>query len=330
MFIKKLYNDLDTLVDESLEGELLLYPDTMDIIPGTRFLVRRECDKKPKGYVKMVGGGGAGHEGPGPGFVGPGRYDLGIIGDVFAAPAANKMFRAISAIDDGSPIVLGVTNHTGDILNSRLAVQMCRAKGIDVHMHVIYNDIASAPKGQETDRRAIGNAYNVTMMMAEWGESLEDILRVSEKTNRYTRSYGVGIRSAIHPESGLTIMEMPEDEIELGIGVHGESSGERIKLPRSNELARIVCDKLLDDLEVERGEELVLNLQGLGGMTWMELYIFYKDVYRYMQEKGIKVYRASAGNSGTQELGGFILSIGRLDEEMKYWLNKELPERYLK
>jgi len=329
MFIKKLYNNLDTLVDEAMRGQKLLYQDQMgDIVPGTRMIVRQPRFKKPKGLVKMVMGYGAGHDGPGPGGVGPGGLDLAVPGDVFAAPAANKVFRGIMSIDDGSPMIISATNHTGDVLNTRLAVQMARNKGVDIHMHVIYDDIASAPKGQEKERRAIGSVYGVTGKMAEWGESVEEILRVAEKTNQYTRSYGVGLRSAIHPLSGLPIMEMPEDEIELGIGVHGESSGNRIKLPTSAELAELMCSKLLDDMDAQPGEELAVSMRGLGGMTWTELYIFYKDIYNYLTSRGIRIYSTSTGNSGTQELGGIILAFARLDDEIKMWLNKGLPDRY--
>lgn len=326
--LKKLYNNVDTLVEESQEGHRLMYPESGDIkiVNGTRLIVRQPKDKKPKGLVKIAGGYGSGHEGPGAGGVRPGGSDLGIPGEIFAAPAANKIFRGLMEINDGSPIILNVTNHTGDVLNSRLAIQMARAKGVDVHMHLIYDDIASAPKGQEKDRRAIGSVYSVMGTMAEWGESVEDILRVAEKINTYTRSYGVGLRSAIHPVSGLPIMEMPEDEIELGIGVHGESSGNRIKLPRSRELAKIMCDALLEDMDAQPGEELAISVRGLGGMTWTEIYIFFKDVYEYLQERQIRIYSTSSGNSGTQELGGIIMAFARLDDEIKYWLNKGLPE----
>lgn len=330
MMIKKLYNELDTLVDEALEGQKLMYPEGGDIltVSGTKLIVRRPQDRKPKGLVKLAMGYGSGHEGPGPGGVRPGGNDLGVPGDVFAAPAANRVLRGLTAIDDGSPIILNVTNHTGDVLNSRLAVQMARDRGIDVHMHIIYDDIASAPKGQEKRRRAIGSVYNVMGIMAEWGESVEDILRVGEKTNRFTRSYGVGLRGAIHPVSGLPIMEMPDDQIELGIGVHGESGGNRMALPRSSELAKLMCDNLLNDMDAKDGEELALSVRGLGGMTWMELYIFYKDIYRYLTSRNIRIYSVSSGNSGTQELAGVILAFARLDDEIKYWLNKGLPERY--
>jgi len=310
-----------------MEGSRLLYPSgTSEVLPGTRITVRKPEYRKPKGLVKIAGGGGAGHEGPGAGRVGPGGSDLSIRGDVFAAPSGPQIFKGLQAIDDGSPIFVSVTNHTGDVLNFGFACQMAQSRGMDVHMHLSYNDVASAPKGRENERRGIGGCYSVTSTMAECGEPVEEMLRMAQKTNEYTRTFGVGIRSAIHPVTGLPIMEMPEDMIELGIGVHGESSGNRIKLPRSRELAAIVVDTILEDMPVESGEEICLNLGGLGGMTWMELYILYKDIYYYITGKGIKIYQARAGNSGTQELGGFILGIARIDEEIKKWIHTKIPE----
>jgi dihydroxyacetone kinase-like protein len=328
MIIKKIYNDTETLVEEALEGNFLLFPGKSELIDGTRIRIRKPEYRKPKGLVKIVMGGGSGHEGPGPGGVGPGGLDAMVSGDIFAAPPAAQLFKALCAIDDGSPIILMATNHMGDVLNSKLAVQMCREKGIDAHLHLLYNDVASAPKGQEKERRATMGVYSVAAVMAENGAGLEEILRVAEKTNEYTRSYGVGIRSAIHPVTGLPIMELPEDEIEMGIGVHGEGSGKRIKLPRSRELAKIVCDILLEDMPVARDEEIAVSLQGLGGMTWAELYILYKDIYYYLTDRRIRIYSAKTGNAGTQELGGFILAIARLDDEIKKWLAAGIPDRY--
>ncbi len=331
MFLKKLYNDLDTLVDEAMAGSRLIARDAdkySRVLPNSRITVRRDKYKKPKGLVKMVGGGGAGHEGPPGGFIRPGGFDAMTTGDVFAAPSALQMYRMIREIDDGSPILMNMTNHMGDILNARLCRQICEANGMNnVFMSVSYNDVASAPKGHERERRSIGGCLGGTTTMAECGCSVDEIIAYADKCCQLTRAYGVGIRSAIHPITGLPIMEMPEDEIEMGIGVHGESSGNRIKLPRSRELARIVCDILLDDMPIERGEEIALSLGGLGGMTWTELDILYKDIYEYLVlEKGLKLWRTGVRNAGTQELGGFILSIGHPDEEVKKWMTTPLPK----
>ena len=333
MFIKKLYNDLDTLVDEAMAGARLMAQPDADkysrLIPGTRITVRSDKYKKPKGLVKLVGGGGAGHEGPPGSFIRPGGFDAMTTGDIFAAPSARQLFRMIQEIDDGSPIIMNVARHAGDVLNSTLCKQLCEANGIDhVYLSIGGNDVASAPKERMNERRGSGGALSCSTIMAESGESVEEILRLAEKCNLRQRSYGVGIRPAIHPVSGLPIMgDMPEDEIEMGIGVHGESSGKRIKLPRSHELAEIVLGILLEDMPVPKGEEIVFNLGGLGGMTWTELDILYKDCYEILtQDYGLKIWRHRVGNAGTQELGGFTMSIGWPDDEIKKWMTTPMPK----
>jgi phosphoenolpyruvate---glycerone phosphotransferase subunit DhaK len=334
MFIKKLYNDLDTLVDESIAGSRLMANDPYSyLLPNSRITARKPEYRKPPEYVKLAGGGGAGHEGPPRGFCRPGGSDAGVTGDVFTAPSATQLLRAVKeAYGEGpGPVLMNVANHAGDVLNTKLCIQLAKAQGIDTRMSIMYTDVASAPKERMKERRGLMGCFQCAGMMAEWGEPIEEIMRVNEKLNTYARAYGVGIRSAIHPMTGLKIMEMPDDEIELGIGGHGESSGNRIKLPRCKELAVMVADILLNDLEAERGEEIGFGLHGLGGMTWMELNILYKDLYEYMVlDKGLKWYRPGVGNSGTQELGGFVVSISRIDDEVKKWVNMPLPERYNK
>ena len=331
MALKKIYNDVESLVEEVIIGQRLMFPGgTSETLPDNiRISVRKPEFKKPKGLVKIAGGGGSGHEGPGGrGFEpGPGGGDVSIRGDIFVAPSAAQIFKGLCAIDDGSPIYCGVANHTGDVMNFRLAVEMAKARGMDVTMHTNgYTDVGSAPKERAAERRG-GGGFAYAGLMAECGEPVEEIIRMSIKGAMLTRSFGVGIRSAIHPVTGLPIMEMPDDMIEMGIGVHGENSGKRIPLPRSKELARIVCDILLDDMPVERGEEISLGLRGLGGLAWTEIYILYKDIHEYLVgEKGIKILRVNTGNSGTQELGGFILSITRQDDEVKKWANAKIPE----
>ncbi len=333
MFIKKLYNDLDTLVDEAIAGgRLIAQPDAdkySRLLPNSRITVRTDKYKKPKGLVKLTAGGGAGHEGPPGVMIRPGGFDAATQGDVFAAPSARQMFRAIQEIDDGSPIIMNVARHAGDVLNATLCKQLCEANGIDhVYMSIGGNDVASAPKGHEDERRGNGGVFNTTAIMAECGESVEEILRMAKKCNDRQRSFGVGIRPAIHPVSGLPIMgDMPEDEIEMGIGVHGESSGKRIKLPRSRELARIVCNILLEDMPIPSGSEIAISLGGLGGMTWTELDILYKDIYEYLvYDWNYKIWRHSVRNAGTQELGGFVLAIGQPDDEIKKWMTTPLPK----
>ncbi len=333
MFVKKLYNDLDTIVDEAIAGNRLIAQPDADkysrLLPNSRITVRADKYKKPKGLVKITGGGGAGHEGPAGVFCRPGGMDAMTQGDVFAAPSARQMFRALEEIDDGSPIIMRVANHAGDVLNAKLCMQLAQAKGMDIHMMIGYDDVASAPKERMQDRRAIGGPLGVATIMAECGESVEEIMRLNEKCNLHNRAYGVGLRSAIHPVSGLPIMPMEEEMMELGVGVHGESSGNKVPLMRSRDLAKYIMDVLLDDMPVPEGEDIVLNLGGLGGMTWMELDIFYKDLYEYITNvKHLNIWRHNVRNAGTQELGGLIVGLGWPDDEIKKWMQTPLPDIY--
>ena len=331
MALKKLYNDLDSLVDEAMAGARLIAAPDSDkysrVLPDSRITVRTDKYKKPKGLVKFTMGGGAGHDGPPGVFCRPGGADAMTTGDVFAAPSGQQLFRAIQAINDGSPIIMNVANHAGDVLNAKLCAQLCKAAGIEVFMNCGGNDASQTDKEVGLGRRSIGGVFRGNTMMAEYGCSVQEILDYSAKCVQRSRAYGVGIRSAIHPVSGLPIMPMPDDEIELGIGVHGESNGIRIKLPRSRELAELVCDKILDDMPIPKGEEVAVSLGGLGGMTWTELDILYKDIYEYLTiDKGLKIWSHGVSNAGTQELGGFILSLGQPDDEIKKWMTAPLPK----
>jgi len=334
MFIKKIYNDVDTIVDEVREAQRIIAPPPYSReIPGTRIMVRKDEFKKPKGLVKLVGGGGSGHEGapnPGRGFgPAPGSMDMMAAGDIFAAPAPAVLLRGIEEVYDGSDVFFNVANHAGDILNAKMAIQMAKMKHgwENIYWQAVGNDVTSGPKGTPPEeRRGIGGSFGFSGIMAELGKDVGEIMRMNRKCAEFTRAIGVGIRPAIHPVTGLPIMPMPEEKIEIGIGVHGESAGVLIDLPRSKDLAAMLCDRLLDDLDYVRGEELVFGLNGLGGMAWTELYILFKDIYRYLEGKGAKFHNFRIGNGGTQELGGIILTISRLDDEIKEWEKARLPE----
>ena len=322
MLIKKIQNSPDTLVDETLEGYHRLHPDEFDIIPGTRGIIRTEKERKEKGKVKLVSGGGSGHE---PGcftMIGRGGYDLFVAGDVYAAPSWMQMVRCIQAIDDGSPILYTVSNHAGDVLNANMAMEVLLSKGVNIRKVIHYDDISTAPKGRESERRGLlGALGRITGVAAERGCSLDEVERLDRKAVNNSRCYGFGFRSAIHPCTGMTIMEMPNDEIEMGIGMHGESSGKRIKMLKSEELSKIISDIIIEDLDLIRGEEVAVLVNGLGGVTCMEYSIFYNDIYKYLTSLGIKIFSATAGNGATtQELGGILVAFGRVDDEIKsFW-----------
>jgi len=336
MFIKKIYNDVDTIVDEVREAQSIISPAPYSrTIPGTRISVRKDEYKKPKGLVKIIGGGGAGHEGAprrgGGGFgLGPGGRDMSAQGDIFAAPSGATLLRGLEEIYDGSDVYFPVPNHAGDVLNARMCIQLAKVKHgwENIYWQALGNDVGSGPKGTPMEeRRGLGMMYNFTTLMAECGEPVEELMRMERKCTSYVRSIGVGIRSAIHPVTGLPIMPMPPTKIEIGIGMHGESAGNQIELPRSKDLAAMLVDMLLDDMDYERGEEIAFNLNGLGGMAWTELYILFKDVYHYLKDtKGAQIISFNMGNGGTQELGGIVLTVSRTDDEIKAWQKRKLPE----
>ena len=324
MVIKKVQNNPEDVVQEALEGFYLSNNDRCsEVIPGTKFIVRQEKYRKEKGKVKIVGGGGSGHEPVLFTMVGPYANDLIVAGEFYAAPAWKQLYDAIKLIDDGSPMLLNTSSHAGDILNSRMAYEMLSAEGVNIRMHIDWSDVASAPRDRISERRGLaGSLGRITGIAAEEGCDLDEVERLAIKARDNNGSYAVGIRSAIHPITGMTIMPMKDDEIELGIGQHGESSGKTMKMPTSKELARHMADMIVDDMGFEKGDELAVNINSLGGMTFMEMGIFYRDLYHYLtDERGFKIFDGRFGPGvTTQELAGMILAIGKVDDDIKkYW-----------
>lgn len=322
--IKKIQNDPNDVVQEALEGFFLSDNERYSmVIPGTRFIVRQEKYRKAKGKVKIVGGGGSGHEPVLFTMVGPNGNDLMVAGEFFAAPAGMLLYEGIKAIDDGSPIFISTSSHAGDILNSKLAYNLLKAEGREVMMHIDWSDVASAPRDRITERRGLsGSLGRIVGIAAEQGLPLEEVYRLADKARDNNGSYAVGIRSAVNPITGNVIMPMKDDEIEIGVGQHGESSGKSMKMPTSAELARHMADTIIDDMCFEKGDEVVININNLGGLTYMEMGIFYRDLYHYItEEKGMKIFEGRFGPGvTTQELGGMILAIGKVDDEIKkYW-----------
>ena len=322
--IKKICNDPENVVQEALEGFYLSDNErSSELVPGTRFIVRKPEYRKEKGKVKIVGGGGSGHEPVLFTMVGPYANDLMVAGEFFAAPAWKQLYQGIKMVDDGSPILINTSSHAGDILNSRMAFQMLEAEGLNVRMHIDWSDVSSAPRERISERRGlIGGLGRIVGIAAEEGCDLDEVCRLADKARDNNGSYAVGIRSAINPITGDVIMPMKDDEIMLGIGQHGESSGVTMKMPTSKELARHMADKIIDDMGFEKGDELVVYVNNLGGLTYMEMGIFYRDLHEYLtKEKGFRIFEGRFGPGvTTQELAGMILSLGKVDDDIrKYW-----------
>ena len=317
--MKKLLNQTEHIMDETILGFVLANQKRIAVNEGTHQVVRKV--PKEKGKVKMVIGNGGGHEPNQLGLIGYGMYDMDCLGDVFTAQSAQKFFEGICAIDDGSPILMIIANHDGDVLNGNMAYAMAVEEDIDIKKVVFYEDVASAPKGEEEKRRGMAGllfGVKITGAAAEEGWSMDECIRVFEKSRDNTRTYGFTLIGGTHPMTGLTMLEVPEDRVEMGGGIHGEGGGNSIEFTTSKDIARAVCDKLIEDMPFVEGDEVVLFVNGSGGTTLMELSIFTNDAAEYLKEKGIKIYDAVTENLITvQEQSGGSISLFKLDDEMK-------------
>jgi dihydroxyacetone kinase-like protein len=314
MFMKKFINDPKHLVPELLEGFALAFPDKVRL-NGTNTIVR--ATPKASGKVRLLTLGGSGHEPGLSGFVGRGMLDASVAGEIFAAPGAVKCIEAIrSACAGGESALLIVLNHAGDVLAANIAMQVAEREGLNVKMVLTQEDI-STPEG---DRRGLVGCvavYKVAGAAAEKGVPLDECFELAHRMERNMRTLAVAVRTATHPATGQPIFELGDDEMEVGMGQHGEAGTGRMKLKAANETADIMLEKLLADLKVTEGEELLVMLNGAGATTLMELYLILRRVTQALQARKIKLVRSSIGEFiTTQEQAGFQMMIARMDKEL--------------
>jgi dihydroxyacetone kinase len=317
--MKKFLNNSSDIMDETMAGYALSNRKRLCLPQETHNMMRKKA--KEKGKVKLVVGNGGGHEPGLMGWVGFGMYDLDCLGDIFTAQAGKVFFEAIKSINDGSPILLTIANHAGDVTNGNLAFSLCKKESLEIEKVLFYDDIASAPKGQEEERRGMaGMMFSIKCAgaMAEEGASLPECVRVFEKARDNVRTIALTLGSCTHPATGLQMMDTPADKVGLGAGVHGESGSLETPFASSRELAKVASGMLIEDKPFKTGDEVCVLVNGMGSTTMMELSIFYRDVYAYLESRGIKVYDGTAGNYiTTQEMAGLSLSFMKLDEELK-------------
>jgi phosphoenolpyruvate---glycerone phosphotransferase subunit DhaK len=314
MRMKKFINDPKNLVPELLEGFTLAFSDKVRL-NGTNTVVR--ATPKPAGKVRLVTLGGSGHEPGLSGFVGTGMLDASVAGEIFAAPGAVKCIEAIrEACAAGESALLIVLNHAGDVLAGNIAMQTVEREGLKVRMLLTEEDISS-PVG---DRRGLVGCvavYKVAGAAAEKGASLDACFEVAQRMANNMRTLAVAVRTATHPATGQPIFELGDDEMEVGMGQHGESGTGRMQLKSADETAEIMLEKLLQDLRVAEGEELLVLLNGAGATTLMELYLVFRRVAQLLAAKKIRLVRSAIGEFiTTQEQAGFQMMIARMDREL--------------
>ncbi|NQS92510.1 MAG: dihydroxyacetone kinase subunit L [Chloroflexi bacterium] len=320
----KLINHPDVMNLVHNQGLAYLYQDLVRLTPDN-ILIRTQ-EKEP-GKVALVIGHGGGHTPSMGGFVGPGLLDADVYGPVFTCASGVSIARAIQAGDRGGGVALLVSNHSGDVLNARLAVRRAEQEGIRVVPVFLGDDIATASREKYLERRGLGGilfALKIGGGAAESGKPLDDVLSIMKKTNRQTATLSVAVKPPTHPATGQLLFEMPPGQIEIGTGVHGEIGVYRGPHLSANEIIDLLLKRLLEDLSTFDPKKVLVFINGAGGTSLMELHILYRRVCQQLEAHGIKV-AAGVANSyfTTQEMGGFSLSLCVMDQELlSYW---ELP-----
>jgi dihydroxyacetone kinase-like protein len=330
MVMKKFINNPENLVPELLEGYALAYPGLVQLTPG-RLVVRAK--PKAPGKVGVVTLGGSGHEPALSGFVGEGMLDVSIPGEIFAAPGPPKCIEALRLADRGAGVLFVILNHAGDVLSGNMALEQARKQGVNVKSILTHEDIAGGPREKPENRRGLVGCVPVMKMAgaaAEAGASLDEVLNVAERVERNMATLAVAMTPATHPGSGQAIFALPDDEMEIGMGQHGEAGTGRMKVKTADETAEAMTNQLLADLKVQAGERILVLLNGAGATTLMELFIVFRRIHQVCQEKKIQIVASRIGEYLTvQEMAGFQLNVIRMDGQLLQLWNAPCDTPYL-
>ena len=315
MAMKKFINRPEDIVPELLEGFALSHPDKICLV-GSNLVARAK--PKASGKVGVITLGGSGHEPGLSGFVGQGMLDVSVAGEIFAAPGAPRCLEAIRLADRGAGVLFVVLNHSGDVLSAKMTMTLAQREERNVKQIVTHEDMAGG--SNPDDRRGLVGflpVYKVAGAAAEEGAPLDKCLEIAERMERNTRTLAVAVTTATHPATGEPIFTLGDDEMEIGMGQHGEAGTGRMKLKTANETAALMLEMLLKDLDVKAGEDLLVIVNGAGATTLMELFIVFRRVHQILAEKGIRLARSKVGEFiTTQEQGGFQMMIARMDAEL--------------
>lgn len=313
--MKKFINEHENIVPELLQGLVLSQPDKVRLV-GSNLVARAK--RKPSGKVGVITMGGSGHEPGLSGFVGEGMLDVSVAGEIFAAPGAPRCVEAMTVAEGGAGVLFIVLNHSGDVLSANMAMAMAQKQRLNVKMILVHDDIACGPN-PDNRRGLVGflPVYKIAGAAAEAGLSLAACLELAERMQRNTRTLAVAVTSATHPSTGQPIFDLADDEMEIGMGQHGEAGTGRMKMQTADKTTDLMLNMLLDDLNVQSGEELLVIVNGAGATTLMELLIVFRRVHQVLQERKINLVRSKIGEFiTTQEQGGFQLMISRMDSEL--------------
>ena len=317
--MKKLINDPEDVVKEELQGIELAHPDLVKVFYDPDYIVRADAPIKRK--VALVSGGGSGHEPMHGGFVGKGMLDAACPGAVFTSPTPDQMLEATKAVDGGAGVLHIVKNYTGDVMNFEMAADMAREEGIEVESVLVDDDVAVEDSTWTAGRRGVGLTVLMEKIVgaaAEEGRSLKECADLARKIDAQGRSMGMALTSCVVPHVGKPSFDLPEDEMEIGIGIHGEPGRHRIKIEPADKITEMLINPVVEDLPFKEGDEVLLFVNSMGGTPLIELYIVYRKAVELLEAKGIKVVRNLIGPYITSlEMAGTSITLLKMDEDMK-------------
>ena len=319
--MKKLINAIDQFENQMVTGMAKAYPQYLRKLDCGNVVVR--ADKK-EGKVALISGGGSGHEPAHGGYVGTGMLDAAVAGAVFTSPTPDQIYEGIKAIATDKGVLMVIKNYTGDVMNFEMAREMAEMEGIKVDQVVVNDDVAVDNSLYTVGRRGVAGTvfvHKIAGALAETGADLEDVKQIAEDVIANVRTMGMAIRPCTVPAAGVPGFELGDDEMEVGIGIHGEPGTHRETLKSADEIVDMLLDKILADIDYS-GSEVAVMINGSGATPLMELFILNNRVADVLAEKGIKVYRTFVGEYMTSlEMEGFSISLLRLNDRMKELLD---------
>ncbi|MCW3029569.1 MAG: Phosphoenolpyruvate-dihydroxyacetone phosphotransferase, dihydroxyacetone binding subunit DhaK [Solirubrobacterales bacterium] len=316
--MKKFLNDPADAVRESLAGLAAAHHDLLRYDADAQIVVR--ADAPVAGKVALVSGGGSGHEPLHGGFVGRGMLDAACPGEVFTSPVPDQMLAATKAVDGGAGVVHIVKNYTGDVMNFKLAAEDAADEGITVESVLVDDDVAVQDSLYTAGRRGVGATVLLEKIAGAAAESGDDVQRVTalaRRVNARARSFGVALSSCTPPAAGKPMFDLPEGEVELGIGIHGEPGRRRERMSSARELAGVMVEAVVSDLQAPPGAQVLTFVNGMGGTPQLELYLLYGEIDRQLREAGLEPVRNLVGSYITSlEMAGASLTVLELDDEL--------------
>lgn len=317
--MKKIINNPNEVVQDMVQGLVAAYPSKLKVIPETLVIARK--DAPVEGKVGLVSGGGSGHEPAHAGYIGKGMLDCAVAGEVFTSPTPDQVFEGIKAADGGKGVFLVIKNYTGDVLNFEMAAELAEAEGIQVEKVIVNDDVAVEDSSFTTGRRGIAGTvlvHKIAGAMAESGASLQEVKRVADKVVANVRSMGMALTSGTVPAAGKPSFQLEDNEMEIGIGIHGEPGIERKQIASADEIATELVERIFTDIDIPKGQEVVVMINGLGATPEMELFIVNKKVQSLLKDKGIEVFQTFVGEYMTSlEMAGCSVTLLKLDDELK-------------